>query len=283
MRPFLILSVLRPHQWLKNLILFFPPFLGGALLKPGVLHKGLLPFAAFCLASSFTYILNDILDRERDRLHPRKRLRAIASGALPLLPALGVGGGLLLVSLALAVTVSWRFLAFLLLYLLVSALYSHALKAQPVFDIFCIASGFVFRLLAGGEAFGVAVSDWLFLSVFLLALFLSAGKRLGEKQLLGDDAGDHRRSLEEYPEGVLEALMHISAAAVLVTYTLYVIAKHKLVFTVPLCCFGLFRYILVVRRGGSGDPTAALIKDPVLFCVGLAWALMVGLAIYWVP
>ena len=276
------LKLLRPHQWLKNLILFFPPFLGGILLKPGILAKGMLPFSAFCLASSFTYILNDILDRERDAIHPVKRQRGIASGAVPIPAALVIGGLLLGSALVLAVAVSWRFLAFVLLYLLVSALYSHALKDQPVFDIFCIASGFVFRLLAGGEAFGVVVSDWLFLSVLLLALFLSSGKRLGEKQLLGAEAGDHRRSLEEYPAGVLEALMYISAAAVLVTYTLYVIAKHKLVYTVPLCCFGLFRYILIVKRGGSGDPTLSLVKDPVLFCVGLVWVLMVGLGIYWI-
>lgn len=273
-------QLLRPHQWLKNLILFFPPFLGGVLLQPGVLQKGAVPFISFCLASSFTYILNDILDRDRDRLHPRKRQRAIASGAVSISAALVVSLLLLIPALALAWSVSLLFFEYLLLYLVVSAAYSHFLKNQPVFDVFCIASGFVFRLLAGGEAFGVAVSDWLFLSVLLLALFLSSGKRLGEQQLLGDEAGEHRQSLGKYPPGTLDAMMIISAAAVLVTYTLYVIAKGKLLYTVPLCCFGLFRYVLVVKGGGSGDPTLSLLKDPVLFVVGLAWAVMVGWGVY---
>jgi 4-hydroxybenzoate polyprenyltransferase len=274
-------ACLRPHQWLKNLILFFPPFLGGVLFKPGMLQKGAMPFIAFCCASSFTYILNDILDRDRDRLHPIKQQRAIANGTIAIPIAFSVGISLLIVSLALALTVSLLFVEYLALYLLVSAAYSHFLKSQPVFDIFCIASGFVFRLLAGGEAFGVIVSDWLFLSVLLLALFLSAGKRLGEQQLLGEEAGNHRQSLGRYPPGTLEAMMLISGAAVLVTYTLYVIAKHKLVYTVPLCCFGLFRYLLVVRGGGSGDPTESLTKDPVLFVVGLVWTLLVGFGVYW--
>ena len=275
-----LIKLLRPHQWLKNLILFFPPFLGGVLLQPGMLQKGAIPFVSFCLASSFTYILNDILDCERDRLHPRKRQRAIASGAISVFAALVISVILLLPALGLAWSVSLLFFEYLALYLLVSAAYSHFLKNQPIFDIFCIASGFVFRLLAGGEAFGVVVSDWLFLSVLLLALFLSAGKRLGEQQLLGDEAGEHRQSLGRYPPGTLEAMMLISAAAVLVTYTLYVLAKGKLLYTVPLCCFGLFRYILVVKGGGSGDPTLSLLKDPVLFLVGLGWAFMVGFGVY---
>jgi uncharacterized YccA/Bax inhibitor family protein len=126
----------------------------------------------------------------------------------------------------------------------------------------------------------VTVSDWLFLSVFLLAIFLSAGKRLGEKKMLGETSGEHRKSLLEYSEGVLEGYMYLSGSAVLVTYTMYVITKHKLVFTVPLCCFGLFRYMMIVKRGGSGDPTDSLLKDPVLFMVGFVWVMMVGVSIY---
>jgi hypothetical protein len=116
--------------------------------------------------------------------------------------------------------------------------------------------------------------------VFLLAIFLSAGKRLGEKKMLGETSGEHRKSLLEYSEGVLEGYMYLSGSAVLVTYTMYVITKHKLVFTVPLCCFGLFRYMMIVKKGSSGDPTDALIKDPVLFAVGVIWVFMVGMGTY---
>ncbi len=274
------LLILRPHQWLKNLMLFFPPFLGGVMFTPGVLQKGLIPFVAFCLASSATYIFNDLKDAEQDRLHPRKQQRPIASGAVSSARAILLGCVLAIAAILLSLQLPTLFMVWLLAYLGLSVAYSTVLKDQPVFDIFCIASGFVFRLFAGGAAFGVPVSDWLFLSVLLLAIFLSAGKRLGEKGLLGETSGDHRKSLSAYPEGVLEGYMSMSGAAVLVTYTMYVITKHKLVFTVPLCCFGLFRYMMIVKRGESGDPTDSLMKDPVLFVVGLVWVVMVGVSTY---
>lgn len=280
MNPLATLKLLRPHQWIKNLMLFFPPFLGGILFVPGGFQKGLLPFAVFCMASSATYIFNDIRDREQDRLHPRKQHRPIAGGVVPVSQAAVLGSLLFVASIALSFRLPVAFWGWLMAYLGLSFAYSTVLKDQPVFDIFCIAAGFVFRLFAGGAAFGVRVSDWLFLSVLLLAIFLSAGKRLGEKQVLGDASGEHRKSLRGYPAGALEGFMSLSGAAVLVTYTMYVIAKHKLIFTVPLCCFGLFRYMLIVKRGGSGDPTDSLLKDPVLFLVGLIWMIMVGVATY---
>lgn len=275
-----LLVLLRPHQWLKNLMLFFPPFLGGTLFNPGEPLKGLLPFAVFCLASSSTYIFNDIRDFESDRVHPRKQNRPIASGIVPIKLAAVICIFLFLVAVALSLTLQVPFAACLMAYLALSFAYSLGLKEQPVFDIFCIASGFVFRLFAGGAAFDIQVSNWLFLSVLLLALFLSSGKRLAEKQTLGDVSGAHRKSLAAYPEGTLEGFMYMSGAAVLVTYTLYVITMHRLVFTVPLCCFGLFRYMMLVKRGESADPTDSLIKDPILFVTGLSWAFIVSFGIY---
>lgn len=274
------IRLLRPHQWLKNLMLFFPPFLGGLLFAPGALQKGLLPFAIFCMASSATYIFNDIRDQEQDRFHPRKQYRPIASGLVPVSHAALLGSLLFVASIVLSFRLPVAFWGWLMAYFALSFAYSTVLKDQPVFDIFCIASGFVFRLFAGGAAFGVKVSDWLFLSVLLLAIYLSAGKRLGEQRGLGEESGNHRKSLNAYPPGSLDGFMTLSGAAVLVTYTMYVIAKHKLVFTVPLCCFGLFRYMLLVKRGGSGDPTDSLLRDPVLFVVGLLWVVLAGLAIY---
>lgn len=274
------IQLLRPHQWLKNLMLFFPPFLGGVLFAPGMLQKGLLPFAIFCMASSATYIFNDIRDQEQDRFHPRKQYRPIASGLVPVSRAALLGSLLFVASIVLSFRLPVAFWGWLMAYFALSFAYSTVLKDQPVFDIFCIASGFVFRLFAGGAAFGVRVSDWLFLSVLLLAIYLSAGKRLGEQRGLGEESGNHRKSLDAYPPGSLDGFMTLSGAAVLVTYTMYVIAKHKLVFTVPLCCFGLFRYMLLVKRGGSGDPTDSLLRDPVLFVVGLLWVVLAGLAIY---
>jgi len=273
-------SLLRPRQWLKNLILFFPPFLGGSLLLSPVWHFGGQSFFAFCLASSATYVVNDIRDCESDRNHPRKRYRPIADGRVTVRSALVLALCLVVGAFILGWTVSLQFAGWIGAYLTLSFAYSLGLKNQPIFDIFCIASGFVFRLFAGGTAFSVKVSDWLFLSVLLLSLFLSCGKRLSEKGLLGEHSSDHRKSLDAYPPGSLDGFMLISGAAVLVTYTMYVISKHRLIFTVPLCCFGLFRYLILVKRGESGDPTDSLLRDPVLFVVGLLWVLSVGLVTY---
>ena len=274
------IHLLRPHQWLKNLMIFFPPFLGGTLLLPGVWLQGVIPCAAFCCGASSLYIFNDIIDQEQDRLHPKKRHRPIPSGTVAV-PVAGAAAVLLLMTaILLGSSVSTPFLLLLLSYLVVSVGYSLRLKQYPLFDIFCIASGFLFRLQAGGEAFGIAVSEWLFLTVFLLAIFLSTGKRLGEKGLLGAGAGAHRRALDTYPEGFLDGAMYMTGGAVLVTYTLYVIAHHRLIYTVPLCCFGLLRYILRIKSGKEGDPTESLLKDPVLFMVGVAWAVATAWGLY---
>lgn len=273
-------QLLRPHQWLKNLMLFFPPFLGGSLFFNGVWFNGVPAFVIFCLASSATYVVNDIRDCAGDRLHPQKSARPLASGAVSERSATLLAALLLALAAGLCWWQPFWFTLWLMAYLLLALAYSFGLKDQPVFDVFCIASGFVFRLFAGGAAFDVAVSDWLFLSVLLLALFLSCGKRLAEKNLLGAESGEHRKSLDRYPAGVLEGFMVMSGAAVLVTYTMYAITNHRLVFSIPLCCFGLFHYMLAVKRGQSGDPTESLLKDPVMFVVGLGWAVMVGVSVY---
>ncbi len=275
-----MIRLLRPQQWLKNLMLFFPPFLGGALLLPGAWMRGVVPFIAFCCASSSLYLFNDIMDIPLDRAHPTKRRRPLPSGAVSLLAAGVLSLLLLLTAVRLASTVTAPFLLLLLAYLAVSWSYTLWLRAFPLFDIFCIASGFLLRLQAGGEAFGIVVSQWLFLTVFLLAIFLCTGKRLGEKNLLGSHAGAHRKSLDAYPEGFLDGAMYMTGGAVLVTYTLYVIQHHRLIYTVPLCCFGLLRYILRVKMGKEGDPTASLLKDPILFLVGSCWVVATGWGLY---
>jgi len=261
-------------------MLLFPPFLGGEILRPGFWVVAFVPLASFCFASSSTYIFNDIRDRERDSLHPKKRHRPIASGAVSLLAAQTLASVVLVLALASAATVSPEFLLLTLLYLCVSILYTIWLKQIPVVDIFCIAAGFLLRLEAGGVAFRIDISEWLFLSVFLLAVFLSTGKRIHEKFLLGEVAGEHRSSLAAYPKGLLDGIMYLSGSAVLVTYTMYIIARHSLVYTVPLCCFGLLRFMFRVKTGEGGDPTESLLRDTQLFAVSLLWVLIFGYSIY---
>lgn len=286
MTPLLTLSpcflLLRPRQWLKNMMFFFPPFLGGELLQPGLALRGLRPFVAFCLASSATYILNDLRDRGNDGRHPEKRLRPLPSGRISprsawILALVCTSGALLAAGGTPRI-----FLFYLAAYAVVSIAYSLFLKDVALVDIFCIAAGFLFRLLAGGAVFGVGISEWLFLCVFLLSIFLSTGKRLGEKRRLGALAEQHRKVLVAYPKGFLEGTMFMTGGAVLVAYTLYVLSRPSglLIHTVPLCCFGLLRHIFRIQSGADGDPTESLTRDVPLFVVGVLWLAMVGWGIY---
>lgn len=262
-------------------MLFFPSFLSGSICDAEVAAKGLPAFVAFCLASSSGYILNDLVDLEHDRIHPQKKCRPLPAGILTVQAAVVFAVFLLCGAVSLAaLLLPLRFILLLLLYLLVTAIYSLRVKDIPLLDIFCVATGFIVRLQAGGEAFAVSVSDWLFLTVFLLALFLSIGKRLTEKRNLGSDAELHRKSLAGYPDGFLEGAMYLTGGAVLVTYSLYTISRGQLLHTVPLCCFGLLRYIMRVKSGQSGDPTESLLKDPALLIVSLFWVVSITVLIY---
>jgi decaprenyl-phosphate phosphoribosyltransferase len=277
-----ILKLLRVRQWLKNLMLFFPPFLGGTLFFHSSASHMLIPFSAFCFVSSTTYILNDVLDRENDCHHPDKCTRPIASGLVSPASALLCAAVLLTCSVALAWNMSIIFLVILVAYFFVSIAYSAKLKNIVLVDIFCISAGFLLRLQAGGAAFNVAISEWLFLSVFLLSVFLSTGKRLAEKKRLSNVAHYHRKALVTYPEGFLDGTMYMSGGSVLMTYTMYIISRHSplLLYSVPLCCFGLLRYILRVQSGKGGDPTESLTCDMPLLIVGVAWVSIMGWGIY---
>ena len=277
--PYLIL--LRPRQWIKNLIMFFPPFLSGALFSSACISiTGLLSFISFCCVSSSLYVYNDLNDLERDVLHPVKRLRPLPSGSVSKRVAAVIAISLGLLGFGLAFLATKPLIPYLLLYGAVTIVYTRWLKHIPVVDLFCISCGFLIRLQAGGAIFNIEISEWLFLSVFFLSLFLSSGKRLSEQYLLGDDAAGHRTSLCGYSGGTLDAMLQVTAATVLVTYTMYTLAHPQLVYTVPLCTFGLFRYILRVKGGNCGDPTESLFKDFPLLCVSILWALLVGWSIY---
>lgn len=263
-------------------MLFFPPFLGGTLFSNTDPLQMLLPFVAFCLISSAAYVFNDLFDKENDRHHPDKCARPIASGRVSVAAALMFGALLLTCSLVLGWNISPAFFMLMAAYFFVSIAYSIWLKDVALMDLSCISAGFLLRLQAGGAAYNVSISVWLFLSVFLLSLFLSAGKRLSEKQRLGDSAANHRKVLAAYPKGFLEGAIYITGGSVLVTYSMYVISRHSslLYYSVPLCCFGLLRFIFRIRSGKSGDPTESLVRDVPLLIVGVAWVCMVGWGIY---
>ena len=274
------INLLRPKQWLKNLMLLFPPLFGGVLFTPEVFRELAIPVLAFCLASSANYAFNDVLDADKDALHPTKKKRPIPAGKVSKHIALILSGLLLAAAFLLAIFTSWAFTAMLIAYVLLMGSYSLWLKHIALLDIFCIAAGFLLRLEAGGAAADVSVSSWLFLSVFFLAVFLSTGKRFSEKLIL-EDASLHRKTLAQYPDTYLDGMMLMSGTAAMLTYALYTVGHANLLYTVPLCCLGLFRYLFWIKTGNSGDPTEALLKDTFLTGIGLIWLVAAIGSRYW--
>ena len=272
--------ILRPHQWLKNLLLLFPPFFAGKIHEPSVLSSLVPALLSFCLASSCCYIINDIKDREFDSRHISKRNRPIARGDVSIQVAAILAAFLYLAAMLLAGAVLKRFEGYLTIYFFLSILYTMYFKNIVIADMFFIAFGFLIRVLAGGEAFQVSVSGWLLLTVFLVAMFLAAGKRLGELISMNETAGDHRQNLREYSDSFLEGILWFSASATLVTYALYTLErKSDLFYTVPLAAFGLLRFIYVAKKG-KGDPTEALLMDGQIVGVAVMWSAMIGIIIY---
>jgi 4-hydroxybenzoate polyprenyltransferase len=280
---------LRPHQWTKNLVVFAGLIFGQRLLDPRAAARAAAAFAIFCALSSVVYLINDLIDREADRLHPVKARRPIASGAVP--PSVAGGAAALLAAAGLGASfaLGGRFLAVAATYLGLFALYSGPLKQIVILDVFTIAFGFVLRAVAGAVAIPVPISQWLLIMAILLALFLALSKRRHELVILADQATPHRRSLEEYSPYLLDQMISVVTASTIVAYAFYTVSPetvHKfgttlLGLTLPFPLYGIFRYLyLVHRREGGGSPAELLLTDrPLLVCVAL-WAAAVVVIIY---
>ncbi|MBI2821332.1 MAG: decaprenyl-phosphate phosphoribosyltransferase [Acidobacteria bacterium] len=284
-----LLKLIRPHQWIKNGFVFVPFVFAGELTNLALLRDGLVVFAAFCLASSGVYVLNDLVDAEADRAHPRKAQRPIASGrvgsaeavlAMAALSAGGIGGGYL-VSLPVG--------NMLLSYVGLSVLYSFYTKHQVLLDVFSIAGGFLLRVMAGAYASTVAPSHWILLMTLFLSLMLGLGKRRGELLELARGSENHRTVLNAYSVATIDQMLVVLVGMVVVTFSVYTGSEYAtrrfgtnaLVYTVPLVVYGLFRYLYVMNdKGGSGDPTEILLSDrPLLLCVA-GWILACAWIIY---
>lgn len=284
----LIIS-LRPDQWTKNLLVFAALIFAVKLLDPAALANASAAFLIFCALSGAVYLINDVSDREADGLHPIKRLRPIASGALSPTAALGWAVGLSVIALAAAYWLQPMFAVSASAYLALFVLYTRWLKHIVILDVMSIAIGFVLRAEAGGLVIGVPVSDWLLVCTILGALFLGLAKRRHEITMLGDGATGHRRILEEYDPYLLDQMIAIVAAATLVVYVIYCASPETaerfstrlLVLTTPFPIYGIFRYLyLVHRKHGGGSPSDMLLRDrPLLGCVAL-WGIAVILIIY---
>lgn len=282
-RLWAVIRLGRPKQWVKNGLVFSAPMFSGRLIEVTAIQATLTAFAAFCLASSAVYSLNDALDAEEDRVHPRKRRRPVAAGIITPAQAtyaavlLG-GAGVVLgfsVNLPLGLTVA--------LYLAISALYSLKLKHMVLLDIMTIAAGFVLRAVGGAEAVGVQMSLWFLACVPLLSLLLAVGKRRHELMSIPDPIR-HRGVLSEYPAQLLDQLIAVLSAALILAYLLYAMDSAKpylLMLTSPLVMYGVFRYLyLVYHRSEGGSPDELLLTDLPLLVTVAAWGLATGAVIY---
>lgn len=267
-----LIKLMRPKQWVKNGFVLAPLVFSGEFLDLDAIGHALWAMLLFCVASSATYVINDMHDIERDRRHPKKsQSRPLAAGVVPVSAALFLLAGLYAVLLGAWFVVP-KVLGVIAAYLVLNLAYTFVLKHQPVVDIFTIAIGFVLRVYAGAVALSVPVSSWMFITTLCLALYLAAVKR---RQELSQSGSEGRKVLEKYSVALVDRYAEMSATGALLFYSMFVMsAKPALVITVPLVLFGLFRYWFVVEALDGGEsPTDALLVDWQLLLTVVLWVL----------
>ncbi len=286
------LKLMRPGQWTKNLFLFAGLIFGQKLTDPASVYQVLLGFVCFCLLSSMVYVVNDIHDRNEDRLHPRKRERAIASGAVTpgaaslcasLLLVFGLGGALLL---------DRGFFVTALTYVLLQTAYTFWLKHVVILDVILIGIGFVLRAVAGAVLVHVEISHWLVLCTFTLCLFMGFSKRRCELTAFADstrtEAARHRRTLIAYTPDLLNHMTTLTAGIAVVSFMLYatdkrtlaVFGTNYLVYTLPLVVYAIFRFALLVEHGRVDGPTDVLLRDRPFQAAIALWAAAALVVVY---
>jgi decaprenyl-phosphate phosphoribosyltransferase len=280
----------RPKQWVKNVLVFAAPGAAGVLTHGGALWRSVAALALFCVAASGTYFLNDSIDVEADRRHPTKRFRPIAAGLIPVPAGFATGIGLLAVAIAVAPLVAWKLSVVLAIYVVVQFAYSYRLKHQPVYDLACVAAGFVLRAIAGGVAAGVPVSEWFLIVATFGSLLMVTGKRLAEQIELGQDRGTHRATLELYTPTFLRTVLAVAATGAIVGYCLWAFslstaAQHHAdplwyqLSIVPML-IALLRYTYLVEKGRGAKPEDLVLSDFSLLLLGGAWVVLFALGTY---
>jgi 4-hydroxybenzoate polyprenyltransferase len=274
-----LIKLMRPKQWVKNGFVLPPLIFTGQFLNPSAVRSALLAVLLFCVASSATYIVNDMHDIERDRRHPKKsKTRPLAAGSVKVPSALALLG-LLYATLLSGWFIVPNIIYVIIAYMALNLMYTFVLKHEPVVDIFSIAIGFVFRVYAGAIALAVPVSSWMFITTLCLALYLAAVKR---RQELSQSGFESRKVLEKYSVSLVDRYAEMSATGALLFYSMFVMsAKPELVITVPLVLFGLFRYWYVVEAFDAGEsPTDALLTDWQLLLTIAMWVIACGYALW---
>jgi 4-hydroxybenzoate polyprenyltransferase len=287
------IRLLRPPDWIKNCFVFAALVFGRQVGNRQAVKLSILAFAAFCLASSAGYVLNDILDRDRDRLHPTKKDRPIPSGAVPIWAA----GLMVVVLAALCMIVCYatlppKFWATVGAYVALTAAYSLALKHRMLLDVIVIAVLFVLRAIGGAEAISVDYSPWLMICTFMLCLFLGFGKRRCEIAMITDTDAmrGHRPTLVRYTPDLLNHLLSTSAGVAIITFLLYTLDtsrktpfeahKQNLIYTLPLVVYGVYRYAMLIELGKGTGPTELIIKDAPFLLSVILWVAAAFVILY---
>lgn len=280
--------LMRPHQWAKNVLVLLGLLYGFAWATPETFREVALVFVAFCFAASAIYVLNDMIDVESDRAHPKKCRRPLASGEVSTQGAAWLGGVLVTTSLVLAGFASHAATSVIVAYMLLNIAYSFKLKHMVLLDVFGIAMGFQLRILAGTVAVGLPPSRWMLLTGLMFTLFLGFAKRRAE--LIA--GGKSRKVLEHYSAALLDKYLSGTGIATAICYGLYTVdaetvAKHHtdaLLYTVPFVLFAIFRYLFLIHKHALGeDPSRDLLRDRQMMLSGCLWALSTALILYVAP
>ena len=278
---------MRPKQWTKNVLVFAALVFSHNLDSVSAFIEVAIAFVCFCFASSAVYILNDLGDRESDRLHPVKRFRPIAAGQVPVTHAVLMGISLATFALGVGFILTPYFAALLLGYMLLNVTYSLYLKHEVIIDVFCISAGFVLRAAGGAVVLSVPISPWLYVCTVVLALFVGFGKRRNELELLEGDAGGHRKNLDEYSAPLLDQFIVVTAATTVMAYSLYTVvaanlpANHLMMITIPFVLYGIFRYLyLVHQKKEGGAPEQLILTDRPLLGAVFLWGVTSVVILY---
>lgn len=271
------LELIRIKQWIKNILIFIPMFTS-TLINCNNIWKVSLGFFSFCFASSFIYILNDIRDIEKDKLHPRKKKRPLPSGLISKKCAIIISIIMLLLSLGLNFYINNTNLIpyiFILSYIVINILYSMGLKDIVILDIVILASGFVLRIFYGASIIDIEVSNWLFLTIMSASMFLGLGKR--KKEIIHNS--NSRKVLAAYNEAFLDKLQYNFLTLTIVFYSLWTIEQlnNMLVYTIPFIIIIFMRYSLIIERENEGDPSTLIYKDKPLLIICLLYSICMGL------
>ncbi len=284
-----LVRTMRPHQWIKNGFVFAGIMFDQQFLDAQPLARVLAAFALLCMTASTIYLVNDVVDIEKDRLHPKKRNRPLAAGQLPVSLAITVALILPVLALGLSLLVTPKLTLVLLAYLALHVVYSLWLKTIVILDVFAIAAGFILRVVAGIVVIDVTnFSPWLYGSAGLLALFLAIGKRRQELLLLAESAGDVRATYKDYNLPLLDDMLRMVTTGAMLTYMLYTMEAntirgngHRMMLTIPFVIYGLFRYLYLIHVRGEGSaPDELVLKDIPLMVDLVLWALTVGFVLY---